>query len=118
MPRVASAKRQVTDHIAGTPSIWPVMTYQVEPQISEIARNGSAMRGRSSALGGGAAQEHLVGFDRVQQPLGSGSGDLGRGGVGSGGVVQPQVVLEHGEDLGGEITAFRLQDRKSTRLNS
>src|SRR3546814_13352342 len=55
MHGAASAKRQATDQLAGTSPICPVLTYQVEPQISAVSRNGHSTSGRSTACGGGMA---------------------------------------------------------------
>ncbi len=46
---VATAKRIATDQLGATPSIWSVITHQVEPQMIPVSRNGKTIRGRSSA---------------------------------------------------------------------
>ena len=46
---VATAKRIATDQLGATPSIWSVITHQVEPQMIPVSRKGRTIRGRSSA---------------------------------------------------------------------
>src|SRR6185503_14891516 len=65
-----------------------------------------AHRLQSLRLVVGDLEENLVGLDRVDQPLRRSSGELLPGCVRGTGVLQPQVAVEHREDLRGEVAAL------------
>src|SRR3546814_6983573 len=64
-------------------------------------------------FGGAHAQDHFIGLDRIDQPVGRGSGEQCRAGIGGGGVGAPHVAIEHREDLRGEIAPLRQQQPRA-----
>src|SRR5690348_5975667 len=52
------------------------------------------------------AEENLVRFDGIDEPVLSGGSDFLRGRVGGAGIVEPQIAFEHREDLRGEVAAL------------